>query len=144
MPSEEQPRVPGGRLVLRAVGGEVGRASLARAPRRGAPVSIGVYSTRANEWIHRLRDASDNPAAKAKAKPKGKAKAKGKQAEDPLAAEPKHASLDEAFEAAKACTKCEYNKDGSKGCRGCMEEHFEEVRRRGFLARAFKDLDKKA
>ena len=109
---------------------------------RQPPVSITLACARGNEFIQKLQDASDNPAAKAKAKGKAKGKAKAQAAtEDPLAKEPKHASLEDAMAAAAACTKCIPLKDGSKGCRGCMGEHFEEVRRRGFLARSAKDLE---
>ena len=109
---------------------------------RQAPISIGISLSRANEFIRKLKDASDNPAAKAKAKAKAKG-AKASKEEGPLAEEPKHASLDEALEAAKACSKCEIKKDGSKGCRGCMGEHFEAVRLKGFAARALKDATTK-
>ena len=109
---------------------------------RQTPVSISIGVSRANEFIQKLKEATDNPAAKPKGKAKAKAKAKGAKAsmtEDPLAEEPKHASLQKAIEAAKACTKCEIKKDGSKGCRACMGEHFESVRQKGFAARAIKE-----
>ena len=111
---------------------------------RQAPVSIGIGVSRANDFIQKLKDATDNPAAKPKGKAKAKAKgAKASMTEEPLAEEPKHATLEKAIEAAKACTKCELKKDGSKGCRACMGEHFESARQRGFAARALKETKTK-
>ena len=87
----------------------------------------------------KCQDSSDNVAAKAKAK----GKAKGEATAGPPPKEGQHASLAAAREAALACTKCETNKDGSKGCRECMGEWFEEVRKRGFLQRAAKEFEMK-
>ena len=118
-----------------------------RGEARQAPTSLRLASTRGNDFIHRLKDASENPG-KAKAKAKGKAKAKakgktkGKPERDPLEAEPVFATLEEAEAQAKECTKCVAKKDGSKGCRSCMGEFFETQRRRGFWARALKDAQR--
>eukprot|EP00959_Pyramimonas_sp_CCMP1952_P029134 611111-Pyramimonas_sp.AAC.1 len=72
--------------------------------------------------------------------PEAKSKAKSKPIKDPTAVEPKHATFEEASAAAMACTKCLPCKDGPKGCRDCMGEWFEVVRKSGFLARSAKDL----
>jgi hypothetical protein len=102
---------------------------------RQPPSSISDICARGNEWIEKLKNASD-------AKPKGKAKATAKgKAPDPFVPEPKHANLEAALQAAKECKKCLQLKDGSKGCRACMGEHFEQVRHKGFLSRAAKDFE---
>eukprot|EP00959_Pyramimonas_sp_CCMP1952_P156561 3274256-Pyramimonas_sp.AAC.1 len=75
------------------------------------------------------------------AKPKGKAKSKAK---DPPKAEPQRASFGAALQAAEDCKTCEVLKDGSKGCRARMGEHFGALRKKGFLARAAKEFDSKA
>ena len=114
---------------------------------RQTPDSITDACARGNEWIQKLQDASDNDAAKAKAKAKAKTKGKAKTTKstskhaDSLDAE--HTSLEVAMKAAASCTKCEPQKDGAKGCRACMGEQFEAVRKRGFMARAAKTFDKK-
>ena len=116
---------------------------------RQMPDSITDACHRGNEWIQKLQDASDNDAAKAKAKAKGKAKAKAKTTKSAskhaasLDAEPEHPNLEVAMKAAASCKKCEPQKDGAKGCRACMGQHFEAVRKRGFEARAVKEFDKK-
>ena len=107
---------------------------------RQAPVPIAQATARGNEFIQKLKEASDVPA-KAKGKAKGKAKAKGtsKKPVDPLASEPKqHKTYEEAAQAAEDCPKCLRQKDGSKGCRGCMGEWYELQRKKGFAARALK------
>ena len=102
---------------------------------RRAPVSVILARARGSDFIRRLQGASDNPAAKAKDE------AKGKRDEGPLAAAPAHATSEEALEAAGACAEPLVNKGGPKGRRACVGAHFEEVRKRGFLARAAKDAE---
>ena len=88
-------------------------------------------------YLGSLKESSD-VTARGKAKGKAKAKGKSKTPEDPLAAEPKHKTYEDAVKAAEACGKCLLQKDGSKGCRGCMGEYFELQRKKGFQARALK------
>ncbi|MBM4179834.1 MAG: hypothetical protein FJ211_10980 [Ignavibacteria bacterium] len=80
----------------------------------------------ANEFISKIKDADLKKATKVPDKKKG-AKAEGKVY---ATHEPVHASLEEAMFAALACTKCVPTKNGSKGCRTCMGEHFETIRQR--------------
>ena len=114
---------------------------------RQVPDSITDACARGNEWIQKLQDASDNDAAKAKAKAKAKGKAKSTKSASKhaasLDAETEHPNFEAAMKAAASCTKCEPQKDGAKGCRACMGEHFEAMRKRGFQARAAKDFAKK-
>ena len=114
---------------------------------RQVPDSITDACARGNEWIQKLQDASDNDAAKAKAKAKAKGKAKSTKSASKhaasLDAETEHPNFEAAMKAAASCTKCEPQKDGAKGCRACMGEHFEAMRKRGFEARAAKDFAKK-
>ena len=102
--------------------------------------SVTQSTLRGNEFILKLQASSDNVAAKAKSKAKGKAKGKATAGNPPK--EGKHASLAAAQAAAEACTKCANNKY-SKGCRECMGDWFEEVRQRGHLQRAAKELEMK-
>ena len=75
-------------------------------------------------YLGSLKESSD-VTARGKAKGKAKAKDTSKTPEDPLAAEPKHKTYEDAVQAAEACGKCLLQKDRSKGCRGCMGEYFE-------------------
>ena len=103
------------------------------------PASIADMITRTNAWIDLLKKAAAaglereakakaKAEAKASAKAKAEAKAKARQREQ---IEPVFASLEEALEAAKHCTKCLATKFGTKGCRACMGEHFEQIRLKG-------------
>ena len=86
------------------------------------------FIDRINEFIEKIKAASDVPKAKAKPKAKGKAEAKDKpRKENP---EPKHETFDEALEAAKGCKKCTATLAGMKGRRACMGDFFEEIRQR--------------
>ena len=87
------------------------------------PSSILDTSRRANDFIERLKGA--------RPKPKAKAKAEAKAQVEKLQIEPVFGSFDEAQEAAFKCTKCLPTKSGTKGCRACMGEHFEDIRQRG-------------
>ena len=88
-------------------------------------------------YLGSLKESSD-VTARGKAKGKAKAKGKSKTPEDPLASEPKHKTYEEAVQAAEDCVKCIAQKDGTKGCRGCMGDWFELQRKKGFAARALK------
>ncbi|CAK0838927.1 unnamed protein product [Prorocentrum cordatum] len=105
---------------------------------RKPPIGVTRACARGNEWIQKLQDASDNHFATAKAKAKARSKGKAKPPSDPTAPEPKYGSLEEALVAALTCAKCLPCKDGSTGCRACMGEWFEHMRKRSFLARAVK------
>ena len=59
--------------------------------------------------------------------------------EDPFdlrheAEQPSDKDLDQALEAGLLCTKCIATKQGTKGCRACMGDFFEEIRLRGAKA----------
>ena len=103
---------------------------------RSVPASISDMTSRANEFISKIKKAGQEDLerqAKAKAKAKSKAKAKAKaQAEADERArvqvEPVFETLEEALEAAKLCKKCLPTKFGTKGCRACMGEFFEQIR----------------
>eukprot|EP00959_Pyramimonas_sp_CCMP1952_P408970 8570531-Pyramimonas_sp.AAC.1 len=105
------------------------------------PAAFRIMVARGNE-CSQLKRASDNDSAIAKAKAKAKAMAKHESnpCKDPAAAEPKHATCQEAGAAAQLCTKCLPCKDGSKGCRVCMGGWFVVQRKGGFLVRSAKDL----
>jgi len=115
--------------------------------------SCGIWVAR---WIERqLREVFDEPRLKppsvsdciargnesivkisgqvAKAKAKGKAETKSK-AELKIFknVEPVHESFEAALKAGLECSKCLPTKKGTKGCRACMGEHFEELRQKGF------------
>ena len=93
---------------------------------------------RTNEFIDKLQKAGKSDLeraamASAKAEAKAKAKAKAKREADDrarLQIEPVFASLEEALEAAQACKKCLPTKYGTKGCRACMGEFFEQIRQK--------------
>ena len=114
-----------------------------RRERRGEgrlpPASIADMVTRTNYFIEQLKQAGkkglerENKAkAKAEAKAQAKAQAKAKaEARVRKQVEPVFASLEEALEAAKQCKKCLPTKFGTKGCRACMGEHFEQIRLKG-------------
>ena len=104
---------------------------------RQPPMPITQVVARGNDFIQKLKEATDVPA-RGKAKGKAKAKGKSKTPEDPLASEPKHKTYEEAVQAAEDCQKCLRQKDGTKGCRGCMGDWFELQRKKGFAARALK------
>jgi hypothetical protein len=84
-----------------------------RGERRQPPPRIRLVCDRTNEFIGKLRVAGDL------------AKAKGKILK---ADEPKHDSFEHALAAGHACTKCIQTKAGTKGCRACMGDWFEEIR----------------
>ena len=100
------------------------------------PTRLADVIARTNEFIDKLKKASTlererAAQAKAKAEARGTAKAKAKadaEARARVQIEPVFASLEEALEAAKACKKCLPTKFGTKGCRACMGEHFEQIR----------------
>ena len=73
--------------------------------------------------------------ARGKAKAEGKAEAKKRAQSEatktPKQIEPVFANLEEALEAAHSCNKCLPTKAGTKGCRACMGEFFEQIRQRG-------------
>jgi hypothetical protein len=87
------------------------------------PLSIGEMSSRANEFISKIKQAS-GPEAGEKKPGKGKLEI-GKP-------RPTHEPEFLTFEAAEAgaflCTKCLPTRTGTKGCRACMGEWFQQVR----------------
>ena len=105
---------------------------------RQPPMPITQVVARGNDFIQKLKEATDNPARN-KAKGKAKAKSKSKTFEDPLACVPKHKTYEEAVLAAQNCGKCIAQKDGTKGCRACMGEFFELQRKKGHKARDLKN-----
>ena len=84
-------------------------------------MSIEAILARTNEFITKVLESTKAPNSKPVAKPKGLAKAKGKpdQMSD---------TLEEALEAAFRCAKCVATRQGTKGCRQCMGERFEQIR----------------
>ncbi len=96
-----------------------------RAERRMPPPYIKSLCVRTNEFIDRLKKAKP----KAKAQPKAKDKPKNKV---PRVSEPVHETFDHALAAGQLCTKCIGTKAGTKGCRACMGEWFEEIRKKHF------------
>ena len=105
---------------------------------RIAPPSIKFQTDRVNNFIQKLKDARttrDEKAASEAKKAEGKAKAKARlrtSATKLLAeiVEPVFETLEDALEAAQKCKKCLPTKKGTKGCRTCMGEWFEEIRLR--------------
>ena len=93
-----------------------------RGEARVRPASIKDIRVRGNEFINKLKDYASKPEPKKKPEPKAKA------AKEYKTNEPKFDCLEDAREAAHLCTKCLYTKVGTKGCRACMGEWFEEVR----------------
>ena len=106
--------------------------------------SLQDMISRLNEFVQKIRTSSD-PAPKAKAKAKANAEAEETQKtqqlahaakiEAKMAKEPKWDTLEEALTAALACRKCYGRDDGTKGCRTCMGEWFETIRKRRYGAR---------
>ena len=102
------------------------------------PASIKFQTDRVNNFIQKIKDARttrDEKAASEAKKAEGKAKAKARlrtSATKLLAeiVEPVFETLEEALEAAQKCKKCLPTKKGTKGCRTCMGEWFEEIRLR--------------
>ena len=99
---------------------------------RSRPLSITDACARGNDWIVKIKNASILVQHKDAPEPNTKTKS----LKD--APEPKHKSLKDAQKAAKQCKKCVTTSNGSKGCRACMGEFFEQIRQKGFMARAFK------
>ena len=93
-----------------------------RGEARVRPASIKDIRVRGNEFIKKLKDYASKPEPKAKPAPKAKAPKEYKTNE------PVFECLEDALEAAHKCTKCLYTKQGTKGCRACMGEWFEEIR----------------
>jgi hypothetical protein len=98
-----------------------------RGERRQPPRAIKALCDRANDFINKLKAASIE--TKAKATPKAKPEPKGKALK---ATEPTHETFEHALAAGYACTKCIATKAGTKGCRACMGEWFEEIRMKHF------------
>ena len=103
------------------------------------PASITDIVTRTNHFIEQIkkagqqdleRTAKANAKAEAKAEAKGKAKAKAEERAKKQV-EPVFATFEEALEAGKLCSKCLPTKFGTKGCRACMGEFFEQIRLKG-------------
>ena len=86
---------------------------------RMKPPSIMDCFNRGNEFISKVK----NPKLKDKAVPKAKAEPKTYKN-----VEPTFANLDEALAAGLKCTKCIQTKLGTKGCRACMGDLFEQIR----------------
>ena len=86
---------------------------------RHKPPSLTDLCIRSKLFIERIKSAQGKQVAEAK--PKAKAKAYNN-------VEPVFESLDLALQAGLACTKCIVTKQGTKGCRACMGDLFEEIR----------------
>jgi hypothetical protein len=86
--------------------------------------SLGDLITRTNHFIETVKAAEAHKyTAKAK-------KAKGASKSSSLMIEPIHETFEIALAAAFLCSKCVATKFGTKGCRACMGEHFEQIRLR--------------
>ena len=106
------------------------------------PLTIHEQSTRANFFISKLSEARKTrdettaiEGAMAEAKAKAKAASKAKAKAESIKAlrkyrEPVFDSLEEALAAGQRCNKCFPTRKGTKGCRVCMGEWFEEIRQR--------------
>ena len=94
---------------------------------RIAKISEKTFIDRANEFITKIRAASDLDKVKAKAKAKAKPKGESAPNANP---EPVWATFELALEAGSKCHKCTARLHGTKGCRACMGHWFEEIRRR--------------
>ena len=92
---------------------------------RSLPPSIKDCWVRGNEFIDKIKAAAPKP--KAEPKPKAKPEPKPRKI-----VEPTYDTLEKALEAAKKCSKCLPTKAGTKGCRACMGEWFEEIRQKRF------------
>ncbi len=101
-----------------------------RGEARARPFSIKDCVVRGNEFIAKIKAAGLVPKAKAKAEAKAEPTAKPEKVYK--VAEPIFDTLEEALEAGKKCTKCLPTKFGTKGCRACMGEHFEQIRMKHF------------
>ncbi len=86
-------------------------------------VRSGDLSTRSKRFIETVKAAEAHKYT-AKAKAKGAAKSSSSMIE------PIHETFESALAAAFLCTKCVATKFGTKGCRACMGEHFEQIRLR--------------
>ena len=91
------------------------------------PTSLLDTMRRGNDFVDKIRGAKAKAKAKAKAEPKGEKSKKEYKTHEPV-----HATLEEALKAGLECSKCLPTKMGTKGCRACMGEHFEDIRQRGF------------
>ena len=87
------------------------------------PTSLAEMRTRANEFIEKIK-AVGKPA-----EPKPVPELKVSKGPRPTH-EPEHPSFEAALEAGLLCTKCIPTKAGTKGCRACMGEFFEQIRQR--------------
>jgi len=93
-------------------------------PRRPT-LSFGDMSSRANEFISKIKQASDKEAGEIN---RGKGNLEiGKPRETH---EPEHLTFEACEAGAFLCTKCLPTKSGTKGCRVCMGEWFERIRMR--------------
>ncbi len=97
-----------------------------RGEARLPPPSLKDVITRGNEFIEKIKESGAKPKAAPKPKPE-KPKASSKSS-----VEPKFETLEKALEAAHACSKCIATKFGTKGCRACMGELFEEIRQKKY------------
>lgn len=106
--------------------------------KRGEPkqrfISDKDLTTRTNEFIKKVK-----ASAKAAPVPKAKVKAQPKPAQKKP--EPKHKNLEDALTAAQSCSKCVATKKGTKGCRTCMGEFFEQIRLQQVRRKWLKDID---
>ena len=82
---------------------------------RHKPMSLTDLCIRSKLFIERIKSAQTKPVAEAKPKAYKNV-------------EPVFESLDLALQAGLACTKCIVTKQGTKGCRACMGEFFDEIR----------------
>ena len=112
-----------------------------RIARGEAPAHISAQdiSKRVNSFIDKVK-------AKAKAAP-APALPPAPAAPEPPAPKwegPKHASLEDALEAAQKCKKCLPTLRGTKGCSTCMGAFFEEIRQSRTSEKTFHKLFSKA
>ena len=87
------------------------------------PTSLAEMRTRANEFIEKIK-AAGKPAA-----PQPEPELKVSKNARPTH-EPEHSAFEAAQAAAWLCTKCIPTRAGTKGCRACMGEFFEQIRLR--------------
>ena len=86
--------------------------------------SVADVTARGNDFIARVKAAGIKPTAKAESKPESKLKVY-------KSVEPVFETFEQALTAATACSKCLPTKFGTKGCRACMGEWFEQIRQKG-------------
>ena len=100
---------------------------------RMAPPTIRDLMLRGNVYIENIKASEKKATAEAAAKAKAKAKAKAFSSGTSMAKkqiEPTFQTFEAALDASFECSKCYYTRVGTKGCRACMGEWFEQIRQK--------------